>query len=131
MGQEQKPFAYRVKAEGHSKVFQTLKELVSALKSDHVLVEYVKVFACYSSGKEELVPRDKYAEQRNITEEEALLLVKGYKATYENLKNGPMRHFFYDVMSSVFNPEDPEEKQVKDFIKNRPIEWLKLEDIVS
>jgi hypothetical protein len=30
-----------------------------------------------------------------------------------------------------FNPDDPEEKQVKDMIKNRQAEWLKLEDIVS
>jgi hypothetical protein len=132
MGQEQKPFAYRVtKGEGHSKVFQTLPEMISVLKVEHILPDRITVHACYAGGKEELVPQDKYAMQRDITEEEAGLFVRGYKATYENLKSSGLKRFFYEAMILNFNPDDPEEKQIKDMIKNRPVEWLELEDIVA
>jgi hypothetical protein len=132
MGEEQKPFAYRVKTrEGPSKVFQTLPEMISVLKVEHILPDWVTVHACYAGGKEEVVPQDKYAKKPDMTEEEAGFLVRSYKATYANLESPGLKRFFYEVMIIDFNPDDPEETQVKDMIKNRQAEWLNLEDIVS
>ncbi|MCX6774921.1 MAG: hypothetical protein NTY99_02405 [DPANN group archaeon] len=132
MDQEQKPFAYRVKErEGPSKVFQTLPEMISVLKVEHILPDWITVHACYAGGKEELVPQDKYAKKPDMTEEEAGFLVRSYKATYKNLESSGLKRFFYEVMIRNFNLDDPEEKQVKDMIKNCLVEWLNLEDIVS
>jgi hypothetical protein len=111
--------------------YPTLAVLVAAMRDNKYPADWVEVWACFADGGEELVEPEIYSDQTvpDRSEAEAWIRERVAKVRQERATRTPgdtrptVGEFCGLFRSSV---DDPEEKQLEDYIRTAPRVWKDL-----
>ena len=124
------PFAYRVIRErhGHVGVFRRLREAVAAARPWEP--EEVGIYACSDAGRELSISPDWYSRPNPPSREEALELIHRRQTRInEAIAEGTDPAIWRAMGCLRCSCNDPEEKQIADYIATAPWVWLAPEEV--
>lgn len=129
-----RPFAWRVERDrhGHVGVFPSLRDAVSAART-HGPPDEARIFACSQGGREALVEPERYSRPNPPTREEALAFIRGRAEKIRQARAAHPQHVSINELRGLFrcHPDDPEEKQIADYLRTAPRQWLPDHEIAK
>lgn len=128
------PFAYYVYRveyeEKHVGVFRRLRQAVAAARATGCGPDELEIDACYEGAAEVPVPPEWYSRPNLPSREEALEFIQQRQRLIdETIAEGKNPAFLRARGCMRCSCDDPEDKQVADYIKMAPRIWLEAEEV--